>query len=52
MELTKEYFDKVIKGLAGKRDLEGLVTKKEFEAQTQEINARFDSQTKELQLYT
>lgn len=49
MNLTKEYFDKALKGLATKADLKKFATKDElnerFEKQTQVLIAFADAQT-------
>ena len=42
MELTQEHFDQIVKGLATKKDLEGLATIEELKTQTGAINRRFD----------
>jgi hypothetical protein len=42
MELTKEYFDQIITGLATKKDLESVTTREELKTQTGAINGRFD----------
>jgi hypothetical protein len=37
MELTKEHFDQIVKGLATKEDLKPLATKKDLEEQTEAL---------------
>lgn len=52
MNLTKEYFDKALKGLASKDDLKALVTKADlddrFEHQTRLLMAYSDNQVEKL----
>jgi hypothetical protein len=45
MNLTKEHFDKALKGLATKKDLEKFVTKAD-------LDSRLEKQTQTLMAYT
>lgn len=47
-DLTKEYFDEVLKGLATKKDLEGLATKKILDERMDGVHARIDLLDREL----
>ena len=48
---TKEYLDGKLSNFATKDDLKGFVTKDDLKAMESRIDAKFDSQTKELKAY-